>query len=365
VVKIVAALGLKVPPRDLKSKDSRHLLSVIFTQWLSLSTCIIQAVIDVVPPPSVAQRTRIARMLHPDMLDVGAPPRNKLEEDLYSCNSKPDASVVAFVSKMFAVPKKDLPESKRKALSADEMRRRAREVREARQHSATEGASDLAATEPSDGVADEQLVASELISDGETVLGFARIYSGTLSVGRFIHALLPKYNHSLGPSHPSNAKHMSRVEVQGLYVMMGRELTPVESVAAGNVFAIRGLEGAVWRSATLCAPNEMGAESATQESDAASLVNLGGLHHAVRIFAHSFMHRSLTNVLAGIPDRPSSARSGLACGHAQGRQWSQAPQSIRPLRRDLPTADWRTRHPDCWRATSGGSLLQRSVHPPL
>lgn len=40
--------------------------------------------------------------------------------------------------------------------------------------------------------------------------------------------------------------------------MMGRELQPVANVRAGNTFAIRGLEGKVWRNATLCSPGEAG-----------------------------------------------------------------------------------------------------------
>jgi hypothetical protein len=33
VTKIVNALSLKISPRDLKSKDTRHLLTLIMQQW--------------------------------------------------------------------------------------------------------------------------------------------------------------------------------------------------------------------------------------------------------------------------------------------------------------------------------------------
>ncbi len=141
VTKITSALNLKIPPRDLKSKDSRHLLSLIFSQWLSLSTCIIQTVIDVVPAPPVAQATRIPKMLYPDLPEPPLRPKNKLEETCIPPTTGPDAYVCAFVSKMFAVSEKDLPENQKKAMTAEEMRVRAREAREARQ---AEGGAEVA-----------------------------------------------------------------------------------------------------------------------------------------------------------------------------------------------------------------------------
>lgn len=280
VPKIVAALGLKINPRELKTRDPRQLLSTIFSQWLSLSTCIIQAIIDIIPAPSVAQRTRIPRMLYPDLHESNSAPKNKLEEDVFSCSASPSSNVVAYVSKMFAVPTKDLPEHKRQTMSADEMRRRAREVREARQ--AAESIDVLGtAHDPGEASASEH---GETIpgNEGEAVLGFARIYSGTVRVGQAVYAVLPRYNSDRGPSHPSNLKHRLKAIIQGLYTMMGRELVPVESVQAGNVFAIRGLEGIVWRNATLCAPNSGGVEGSEPDDAYDYLINLGALHHAVR-----------------------------------------------------------------------------------
>jgi ribosome assembly protein 1 len=289
VPKIVAALGLKIHPRELKTKDPRQLLSVIFSQWLSLSTCIIQAIIDVVPPPSIAQRTRIPKMLYPDHHEATITAKNKVEEDLFSCNASPASSVIAYVSKMFAVSNKELPENKRQTLSADDMRRRAQEARDARLQArakpdttAQPPSEDTAATHTDSMPEPSSIVDDESNLDGETVLGFARIYSGVLRVGQEIYAILPKYKNERGASNPSNAKYKLKATVQGLYTMMGRELVPVESVQAGNVFAIRGLGGLVWRNATLCAPNANGLEE-EQAIDTRFdyLINLGALHNAV------------------------------------------------------------------------------------
>ncbi|KAJ7043924.1 P-loop containing nucleoside triphosphate hydrolase protein [Mycena alexandri] len=289
ITKIVGALNLKIPPRDLKSKDTRHLLSLIFSQWLSLSTCIIQTVIDIVPAPSIAQAVRIPKMLYPDLYDAVVDPKNKLEEDLFASKSESDACVVAYVSKMFSVSGKDLPENKKKPMTADEMRARAREAKEAREAAAAAAAEKEEAAEkegtpapesdtpPTAAVPEEPPV--EEAGDVEVILGFARLYSGTITTGISVYGILPKYNASLGPTHPRNAKHIVSTVVEGLYVMMGRELVAVNSVRAGNIFAIKGLEGKVWRSATLCAPGAIGiGESPDIDALKDCLVNLGGVN---------------------------------------------------------------------------------------
>lgn len=287
VTKIVAALNLKIPPRDLRSKETKQLLTVVFSQWLSLSSCIIQTVIDVVPPPSTAQGIRIPRMIYPDLYENTIVPKNKLEENLFSCDAGPSACVTALVSKMFAVPNSELPENKKKPATADELRAKAKAAREARK--ATEDAesarSEVNSTPLEDAFQNLQVrdTEPEESQDGETLLGFARIYSGTIRTGTSIACVLPKYHNHLDPKSPKNEKHLVVAKVEGLYVMMGRELTAVESVHAGNVFAIKGLEGRVWRNATLCAPGESGVGDDPDLSSLKDcLINLGGVSRMVR-----------------------------------------------------------------------------------
>lgn len=296
VTKIVDTLGLKIPPRDLKSKDTRYLLSLIFSQWLSLSTATFQAVVEVVPPPSLAQRQRIPKMLYPDLSydkTTDIKPKNKLEEDLYSCDDGPNATIVAYVSKMFAVKKKELPENKRKALTAEEMRAAGKAAREARAAAAAAGAStevvsiplEVPAPTANETPAPEEEKAED-DGDEEILLGFARLYSGTISRGTKLFCVLPKYNTALSPSHPSNVKHLAVVDAASLYVMMGRELVPVETVKAGNVFAVAGLAGIVGRNATICGPGlGLGRTVDLQGADAEKgcLVNLAGISGQVRL----------------------------------------------------------------------------------
>ncbi|EGN98032.1 hypothetical protein SERLA73DRAFT_169116 [Serpula lacrymans var. lacrymans S7.3] len=276
VSKIVTALNLKIAPRDLKSKDSRNLLSLIFSQWLSLSTCIIQTVIDIVPPPLVAQSIRLPRLLYPDIYEETVIPKDKLESDLFNSKLDDDAYVVAYVSKMFVVSGTELPENKKRSLTAEELRNRAREAKENRENAASEAA--VSDTPPPSAGSHPVHEPSQVdpTTASEAILGFARLYSGVLRLGSTIYCVLPKFNSSLPPTHPSNVNHITTATVEGLYVMMGRELIPVEKVRAGSTFAIRGLAGKVWRNGTLCGPGGSIVVKEQEPAHAECLINLGG-----------------------------------------------------------------------------------------
>ncbi|KAF5345545.1 hypothetical protein D9758_012021 [Tetrapyrgos nigripes] len=321
VTKIVAALNLKLLPRDLRSKDTRHLLSLIFSQWLSLSTCIIQAVIDVVPAPSEAQATRIPKMLYPDIREATVNPKNKLESDLFSANVTTEAVVCAYVSKMFAVARKDLPENKKKTLTAEEMRERVKEARLTREAAKAAASTETdgvngpptedSSTAPSGVHYDPDAPAEDKeepqsTEDAEAILGFARLYSGTIKVGSTVYAILPKYNSALAPTHPQNEQFIVRTTVEGLYVMMGRDLVAVQFVQAGNIFAIKGLEGKVWRSATLCAPGGDYVDDGQMDSQSLkeALINLGRVQKAtspiVRVALEPEMPADTPKLLSGL-----------------------------------------------------------------
>ena len=225
-------------------------------------------------------------MLYPELREDTLPPKNKLEADLYASKSDPGSYVAAYVSKMFAVPAKELPENKNRPSSADNMRTRGREGRIAKlQGDAGSFPTPLSSPSPvpltSNGeaaVASDRTPGDETgTSESEVILGFARLYSGTIRVGAEIYAILPKYNTALGPKHSMNKRYLLEAQVEGLYVMMGRELVGVKEVKAGNLFAIRGLDGKVWRSATLCSPGEGRIEGDSSEW----LANLGCVNRVV------------------------------------------------------------------------------------
>ncbi|GAA5871870.1 hypothetical protein JCM8547_003293 [Rhodosporidiobolus lusitaniae] len=299
VDRIIASLGVKVRPQDLRAKDTRNLLLSVFSQWLPLAPSAFRAIVDKIPSPPLAQSFRIPRMLHPELghLDeVTPPPRNKLEADLYSGSFAREACTTAYVSKMFAVKREDLPENQRRQLTAEDMRAKAREAKEKRDRAAKmreEGKSEVeiaqkeaelaaASAEPASsatGANGEAGEEDEKPQSEDALIGFARLYSGTLKLGQTLYAVLPKYTSSLPPSHPSNAKHLVPIKVEQLYMMMGRELLAVEEVQAGNLFAIGGLEGKVVRNATLCGMGggRVVKEGKEVDEDEECLINLAGV----------------------------------------------------------------------------------------
>lgn len=289
IEKIVKALELKILPRDLKSKDSSSLLQSIFSQWLPLASCTFGALVSNAPSPATAQRRRIPKLLHPELhFFDDSQPANAMEQDLFAANTSSSAWRCAYISKMFAVARSDLPEGRRRELSAEEMRERGREARERAQAmqsatgvaldangSSAEGVGNLG-TKAANGDSRQDELSDEEKAQ-EVILGFARLYSGTISVGHSLYALLPKYRADLAPSHPSNIKHIRKVTVEGLYMMLGRDLVAVNEVPAGNVFAVRGLDGSVLRNATLCGhPLDQGEVELDQGRP--QFVNLAGIN---------------------------------------------------------------------------------------
>ncbi|KAF8270813.1 P-loop containing nucleoside triphosphate hydrolase protein [Lactarius quietus] len=294
--KIVSTLNLKISQRDLNSKDRNNLLSLIFTQWLPLSTAIIQTIIDIVPSPRLAQLIRIPMMLYPDQLEAHVNPNSKLEKDLYSCDASESAHVVAYVSKMFAVPTSQLPEHKTQALTIDEVRAHVKADREQSRAGSPSPVPGRTLSEPPTGESQ-----GKLGEENETLLGFARLYSGVIRVGSAISCVLPKYDNTCGPRHSRNKAHVASTTVSALYTMMGRDLVPVDSVSAGNIFAIRGLKGLVWRSATLCAPSS----EVTQGEEVESwIINLGGVNQQappiVRVALETVIPSDMPKLIRGM-----------------------------------------------------------------
>ncbi|KAH8550719.1 P-loop containing nucleoside triphosphate hydrolase protein [Umbelopsis sp. PMI_123] len=252
--KIVSSLNLKVLPRDMRSKDTRVLLTAIMTQWLPLATAILLTIIEQLPSPDVAQRIRLPKVLYP-FAEGEVQPSSEAERAMFDCDQSETAPAIAYVSKMFAVPTEALPENRRKLLTAEELRDRGRlhraALKAAAEGSATVDLSPSSEDAPLDAPASPESETSDMEKTEETLIGFARLYSGTLKVGQKLYVLGPKYK----PQEPD--KHCSEVTVKSLYMIMGRELEALPEVAAGNVFGIGGLEGHVLKNATLSTTKEI------------------------------------------------------------------------------------------------------------
>ncbi|KAI8066612.1 P-loop containing nucleoside triphosphate hydrolase protein [Gongronella butleri] len=278
--KIVNALNIKVLPRDLRSRDTQTLLSAIFSQWLPLSTCVLLTIVGQLPPPSDAQKLRLPKILYPDNPQDHQEPANDVENALYACDTSDTAPVVAYVSKMFAVPADLMPENRRKPLTAEEMRERGRQQRLLRQQLADQGVTLQDDNQDASGAMfdlpsrdneqddDDQQQQQQKDASGEHMIGFARLYSGTIRVGQKMHVLGPKYD----ASQPD--KHCTEIEVKALYLIMGRELEALDQVSAGNVFGIAGLEGHLLKNGTLTSTLDVGNLATVSSAEAAPILRV-------------------------------------------------------------------------------------------
>ena len=178
----------------------------------------------------------------------------KVKDATISFETGPDAPVIAYVSKMVAIAESELPHKKPrggKALSAEEARELGRKKRAeiaAAQSGESNGVDSL--TQALNSVSIEphnEPPEPQVEEDKEHLIGFARLYSGTLKVGDEVYALPPKFS----PAHPRASPRPKKVKIEALYLLMGRSLESLQEVPAGVIFGVEGLAGAILKNGTL------------------------------------------------------------------------------------------------------------------
>ncbi|KAI0834841.1 P-loop containing nucleoside triphosphate hydrolase protein [Hypoxylon sp. FL0890] len=253
--KITKSLNVTIPPHIARSRDPRLLLTTVFSSWLPLSTALLVSVVESLPSPKVAQAERLPEILDDSPGSEYIAP--SVKDAMINFKTSKSDPVVAYVSKMVSIPESELPENKRRTgqLSADEARELARKKRAefARAQAAeSDGMDDLATALDTATLDDFAPEAEEKKVDPERLIGFARMYSGTLSVGDSLYVIPPKFS----PANPHAAPEPQKVTVTSLYMLMGRNLESLNSVPAGVVFGIGGLDGHILKSGTLCSQLE-------------------------------------------------------------------------------------------------------------
>ncbi|THC92229.1 hypothetical protein EYZ11_008290 [Aspergillus tanneri] len=259
--KITKSLNITIPPYILHSRDPRNVMTTLFSMWLPLSTALLVSVIEYLPSPRVAQESRLPAMIEesPGASFVD----EKVKNAMVQFKTGSGEPVVAYVSKMVAIPESELSASNKRSgtmLSADEAREIARRKRdeiaklqaeangsETDEYARITSAFDKATLDDID-----QPGENEVKADPEHLIGFARLYSGTLSVGDYVYVLPPKFS----PENPHASPELRKVTVTDLYLLMGRSLEPLQSVPAGVVFGIGGLAGHILKTGTLCSQLE-------------------------------------------------------------------------------------------------------------
>ncbi|KAJ4505068.1 Cytoplasmic GTPase/eEF2-like protein (ribosomal biogenesis) [Exophiala dermatitidis] len=260
--KITKSLAINLPAHILRSRDPKAVLQALFAAWLPLSTAVLVSVIEYLPSPPNAQATRLPEMIDDLVSSKSIDPA--LKDAMINFDTSENAPVVAYVSKMVAIPESELPSKRRKlgtTLTADEARELARKKRAeiAKTQAEAEGSANVDSitnglnTTRIGEEADED-ESPEQPEDPEHLIGFARLFSGSLSVGDEVYVLPPKFN----PAFPHASPEPKKVPITALYLLMGRSLEPLDKVPAGVVFGIEGLEGHILKTGTLCSQLEGG-----------------------------------------------------------------------------------------------------------
>jgi ribosome assembly protein 1 len=254
--KVTKSLNITISPQIIRARDPRLLMTTVFASWLPLSTALLVSVVESLPSPPQAQADRMPGIIKnsPGAEAVDAEVKNAM----VSFKTDKSDPVVAYVSKMVSIPESELPENKRKPaqMSGEEARDLARKKRaELARAQAAEGDGGVGGmTEALDNVDIDGIVPDleEQKFDPEHLIGFARIYSGTLSVGDKLYVVPPKWS----PANPGVDPKPQETTVTGLYMLMGRNLESLDTVPAGVVFGIAGLEGKILKSGTLCSQEQ-------------------------------------------------------------------------------------------------------------
>ncbi|KAJ9662880.1 Cytoplasmic GTPase/eEF2-like protein (ribosomal biogenesis) [Neophaeococcomyces mojaviensis] len=276
--KITKSLNVTIPAHIARSRDSKAILQAVFSSWLPLSTALLVSVIEFLPSPADAQATRIPELME-DVIGADHVDKNVRDAMVHFKAGKNDP-VVAYVSKMVAIPESELPSKRRKlgsALTADEARELARKKRaeiakaqaEADGVNGTDGVTN-GIRNAMIGEEETENVTSEQPQDPEHLIGFARLFSGQLSVGDEVYVLPPKFN----PAQPHASLKPKKVVITALYLLMGRSLEALETVRAGTIFGIEGLEGHILKTGTLCSQLEGGINLAGTNSISQPIVRV-------------------------------------------------------------------------------------------
>ena len=273
VATMVDKLKIKLTTRDLRHTDPKSQLQAICTQWLPLAKACLNMIVDKVPSPDNLNDDKIERLMsgNADFLSLPAETQ-ELKKAFLACDPSPEAPIIVFISKMFSVNKQTLPENKPKSLTQEELaqrreiaRQRHAEKTEKEQHA--EGVKFLEKLEEEKKVEALEETKAEEDACENTLIAFARVFSGTLKVGSEVYVLGPKHDPRIALEREKAGeiidpatllkdlkpgRHITKVKIEKLFLLMGRELESLEEASAGNLVGIGNLEDHVLKTATLC-----------------------------------------------------------------------------------------------------------------
>lgn len=261
--KLVTSLNIKLTNRDLNHSDPKSQLHLVMSQWLSLSESVLCAVCENIPSPKDLSEQRVERLMctNTHRFDSLPSKTQQLKQDLLNCSSDSDAPTIICVSKMFSIERKFLPQFRSRPMTYEEIIEKRNQVKNNRiiKEDGETQQNQISNEETMNEIDEIDEVDT---SNDHVFIAFARIFSGTIKRGDKVYVLGPKHDPSqitdstvisegLTIDQLSSSQHVTTTVIQQLYLMMGKELESLDSVPAGNIFGIGGLEQHILKSATL------------------------------------------------------------------------------------------------------------------
>jgi ribosome assembly protein 1 len=250
--KVAGKLGLALTNRDLRHKDAGVALRAIMAAWLPAAPALLGAITSRLPTAAEAQRdpARLAVLWPHATRSLEAGSCGELQRRaVEGAESGDGAPVLAFVTKM-------VEPVRRGGAGGGKLNIRMPGAR---------GAPVTPSVGPSS-AAPAAGDAPEPAAQGSGLIAFARLLSGTLSVGDTVYVYGPRYAVQADGSYDEAS--VSRAAVTALHLLMGRDMEDVSKASAGCVVGIAGLGEAVLKTATVsslppgqCLPLGSGARS--------------------------------------------------------------------------------------------------------
>lgn len=183
-------------------------------QWLPLPTIVFDTIVTHLPNPMKGYLNKEAILFPPSMVNHHNYPILSDIDKIISQNINGNTTdenalktddhqnpVLAYISKMVAIPKKNLSNNKITIIDSKQ--------------------------------------------DDTQFMAFARNYCGTIKKGHEYYVIGPKHDPK------SNNYYIKKFKFDNLYIFMGQYLESVEEVPPGNIFSVSGLENHVFKTATI------------------------------------------------------------------------------------------------------------------
>ncbi|GJD09988.1 Elongation factor Tu GTP-binding domain-containing protein 1 [Galdieria sulphuraria] len=220
--RIVEKLGLSIATRDLRHREQRTVLQAIMSSWLPAARCLLNMAVEMLPDPRTSQRERFHELFSSQWI----PERNDMIYQAVSeCDNSSDAPVMIYISKMFSVPSSSLNSNLQRNIEhRRELAHRAKNSEDPNiidHHSTTEKRNMMEET-------------SHLEPKKETLLAFARIFSGTLQSNSLLYVYGPRYDLKWVEQTSS----VEKAEISKLFLLMGRDFMEIPKVSAATVSSL-------------------------------------------------------------------------------------------------------------------------------